>query len=175
MGEAAAAARRVGEDATTAVVGISRSTPLPHLRSVIAKRNDALQDDSPPGMRGREIMIRENDGINVQHSLRLHGPAAPDAGRSSKLIARVEEVVRMKINLDDVDGDEYAVDIQCVRAVDLPRGAASFGIISAPLSQRGGAASDLPEIGCFVDLRHLRCASPTTDRRFGLDHAGRRG
>ncbi len=54
--------------------------------------------------------------------LRLHGPTAPDAGR--KLIARVEGVVRMKINLDDVDGDEYAVDIQCVRAMDLPRGAA---------------------------------------------------
>ena len=29
----------------------------------------------------------------------------------------------MKINLDDVDGDEYAVNIQCVRAVDLRRGA----------------------------------------------------
>jgi hypothetical protein len=55
--------------------------------------------------------------------------------------------------------------VQCVRAVDLPRGAASLlnahavaqlGIITAPLSERGGAASDLPEIECFVDLRRLR-------------------
>ncbi len=77
----------------------------------------------------------------------------------------------MKINLD-----EYAVNIQCVRAVDLRRGAvlllnthaaAKLGIISAPLSKRGGAASDLPEITCLVeagvrlDFFHLQIKSPS--------------
>ncbi len=84
---------------------------------------------------------------------------APDTG--SKLIARVDGVVRMKINLDDVNGEQ----IQCVRAVDLPRGAAlllnahavaKLDIISAPLSERGGAASDMREIECIVDLQRLR-------------------
>ena len=67
----------------------------------------------------------------------------------------------MKINLDDVNGEQ----IQCVRAVDLPRGAAlllnahaaaKLDIISAPLSERGGAASDMREIECIVDLQRLR-------------------
>ena len=72
--------------------------------------------------------------------------------------------MRTKINLDDIAGDDYAVDIQCVRATDLRRGAAlllnahaaaQLGIISAPLSARGGAVSDLPEIEWLVDLRRL--------------------
>ena len=111
-------------------------------------------------------------------SLSLHGPAAPSAG--NKLIARVEGVVRMKINLDDavggdgtgVNGGVCAVDIQCVRALDLPRGAAlllnahaaaKLGIISAPLSVRGCGEADLPEMNCLVDLqrlRELKCIGP---------------
>lgn len=104
-------------------------------------------------------------------SLSLHSPAAPSAG--NKLIARVEGVVRMKINLDDAvggdgagtDGGVCAVDIQCVRALDLPRGAAlllnahaaaKLGIISAPLCVRGCGEADLPEMNCLVDLQRLR-------------------
>ncbi len=119
---------------------------------------------------------------------------------SSKLIERVKGVVRMKINLDDVDGEGYAVDIQCVRAVDMPRGAAlllnthaaaKLGIILAPVSERAGAVSDLPEIECLVDLQRLRDSrligprsTPSTAflmpfdhtiRSLGLDHTGRRG
>ncbi len=50
-------------------------------------------------------------------SLRLHGPAA--AGGSS-LVARIEGVLKLKVNLD---GDDYVVDVECVRAPELPRGA----------------------------------------------------
>jgi hypothetical protein len=92
-------------------------------------------------------------------SLRLHGPAA--AGGSS-LVARIAGVLKLKLNLD---GDDYVVDVECVRAPELPRGAglllsataaAQLGIISLPLSARGCCVDELPELECRVDLQKLR-------------------
>ncbi len=66
MSAAAATACRLGEDVTAGAVGTSGSPSLPDLRSVITNRNDATQAGSNAGMRGREIMIRGNDGFTVQ-------------------------------------------------------------------------------------------------------------
>ena len=68
----------------------------------------------------------------------------------------------MKVNLD---GDDYVVDVQCVRTHELPRGAglllsaqtaAQPCIISLPLSERGCGVYELPELDCMVDLARLR-------------------
>ena len=92
-------------------------------------------------------------------SLRLHGPAATGG---SSLVARIEGVLKLKVNLD---GDDYVVDVECVRAPELPRGAglllsataaAQLGIISLPLSARGCCVDKLPELECMVDLQKLR-------------------
>ncbi len=92
-------------------------------------------------------------------SLRLPGPAATGG---SSLVARIEGVLTLKVNLD---GNDYVVDVESVRAPELPRGAglllsttaaAQLGIISLPLSARGCCVDELPELECMVDLQKLR-------------------
>ncbi len=79
---------------------------------------------------------------------------------------------------------DYVVDVKCVRAPDLPRGAglllsaaaaAQLGIISLPCSERGCNVDELPELDCMVDLQKLWFAwSGRDDVRRGGHFADRR-